>query len=149
MIRKAIMADTNQIQSLVNTFAKDGKMLMLSKNEIYEKIFEYMVHEDNGEVIGVCALHPMWENLAEIRSLAVLTQRQGHGIGSGLVSAQLERAKEFGLNKVFTLTYAEKFFSKLGFHNIPKDELPKKIWTDCLKCAKFPDCDEIAMLKEI
>jgi amino-acid N-acetyltransferase len=143
------MADANSIQLLVNSFAGRGQMLMLSKNEIYEKIFEFMVYEKDGEVAGVCALHPMWEDLAEIRSLAVSEKIHKCGIGGSLVSAQLERAKEFGLCKVFTLTYMENFFSKQGFNIISKEELPKKIWTDCLKCVKFPDCDEIAMIKEL
>ncbi len=149
MIRQATMADTKNIQSLVNSFANKGQMLMLSKNEIYEKIFEYMVYEENGEILGVCALHPMWEDLAEIRSLAVRSDMHRHGVGSRIVSAQLERAKEFGFRKVFTLTYMEKFFSRLGFRLISMEELPKKIWTDCLKCVKYPDCDEIAMIKEL
>ena len=149
MIRKAVMADTNDIQSLVNSFAEKGKMLMLSKNEIYEKIFEYMVHEKEGKIVGVCALHPMWDDLAEIRSLAVRSEMHKYGVGGGLLAVQLERARELGIRKVFTLTYSESFFSKQGFYVISKDDLPKKIWTDCLKCVKFPDCDEIAMIREV
>lgn len=145
MIRKAVMSDASAIQALVNGFAKEGQMLMLSKNDIYERIFEYFVYESETGIIGVCALHPMWIDLAEIRSLAVDTTLQRGGIGAQLVRAQLERAKEMKFDKVFTLTYKQAFFEKLGFYVISKEHLPKKIWTDCLKCVKYPDCDEIAM----
>lgn len=149
MIRNALMADVKEIQTLVNTFAREGQMLTLSLNEIYERIFEFMVWEHEGRIIGCCALHPSWEDLAEIRSLAVDPNVQQSGIGRQLVEQQMERAKALGICKVFALTYKPGFFEKLGFRVLEKDQLPKKIWTDCLKCAKFPDCDEIAVIREM
>ncbi|MDR2884425.1 MAG: N-acetyltransferase [Deferribacteraceae bacterium] len=149
MIRAATIKDAKSIQTVVNAFATKGQMLVLSVNDVYEKIFEYFVYEVDGAIVGVCALHPTWEDIAEIRSLAVNSNYQKHGIGRQLVASQLDRAREMGFEKVFTLTYQEEFFSKLGFGVVTKDVLPKKMWTDCLKCVKYPDCDEIAMLRSI
>lgn len=151
MIRKAVMKDAKSIQNLVNSFAKGGgEMLSLSLNEIYEKILEFVVWEEDGEVVGCCAIHPTWEDLAEIRSVAVnpKTGRQG-GIGKAMVEQSIETAAKLGISRVFLLTYVPEFFRKLGFSEVEKEELPKKIWSDCLKCTKFPDCDEIAMIKSI
>lgn len=149
-MRYALINDAKQIQQLVNGYAIKGGMIMLSMNDIYEKIYEYIVSiDESGVLVGVCALHPMWEDLAEIRSLAVREDLNGQGIGAAMVNAQLERAKEMGFKKIFTLTYKVKFFEKIGFNIVSMDELPKKIWSDCLKCVKYPDCDEIAMIKEL
>jgi amino-acid N-acetyltransferase len=145
MLEAATMQDAGRIQAVVNSFAGKGLMIQLSRNEIYEKIFEYMVYKEAGEILGVCALHPTWEDLAEIRSLAVAESNQKRGVGRSLVMAQLERARKLQIPKVFTLTYSVDFFSKVGFSVVPMETLPKKIWTDCLKCVKFPECDETAM----
>ncbi|MDR2401512.1 MAG: N-acetyltransferase [Deferribacteraceae bacterium] len=148
-IRKALITDAKRIQSLVNTFAVKGDMLMLNLNDVVEKLMEFCVCEYAGAspaVAGVCALHPTWLDIAELRSLAVEREMQNKGIGRLLVLKQLEWAKELGFKRVFTLTYKSKFFASLGFNEVPKDELPKKMWTDCLKCLKYPDCDETAMI---
>ncbi|TYB32943.1 MAG: N-acetyltransferase [Flexistipes sinusarabici] len=147
MIRLANMGDAKAIRKLVNSYAKQGEMLQLSLNEIYEKIFEFAVWEENGSIIGCCALHPAWEDLAEIRSLAVDSSSHKKGVGKTLVEYCMERAYEFGITNIFALTYKPEFFKKLGFDEISKDLLPKKIWSDCLKCPMFPDCDEIAMMR--
>lgn len=149
MIRKAVMADAKSIQTLVNTYAKGGEMLPLSINEVYEKILEFVVWEEDGELLGCCALHPTWDDLAEIRSIAVSPDNKKSGIGRSLVEKSLETAGVLGIHKVFLLTYVPGFFAKLGFTEVEKELLPKKIWSDCLKCAKFPDCDEIAMMKSL
>ncbi|PLX69774.1 MAG: GNAT family N-acetyltransferase [Denitrovibrio sp.] len=149
MIRKAVMKDAKSIQNLVNSFAKDGEMLSLGINEIYEKILEFVVWEEDGVVVGCCALHPTWDDLAEIRSVAVNPTIGKRGIGKALVERSIETATMLGIDKVFLLTYVPGFFGKLGFTEVEKEELPKKIWSDCLKCTKFPDCDEIAMMKSI
>lgn len=146
MIRLAGMKDAKSIQKLVNSYAKQGEMLQLSLNEIYEKIFEFAVWDEEGSVKGCCALHPAWENLAEIRSLAVDNTFHKKGAGKKLVQFCLERAEEFGIKNIFALTYKPDFFEKLGFKEVTKDLLPKKIWSDCLKCPMFPECDEIAMM---
>jgi len=149
MIRQAVMSDVKSIQKLVNSYAKQGEMLQLSLNEIYEKIFEFVVWEEEGLIRGCCALHPAWEDLAEIRSLAVDSTFHKKGVGKNLVEYCINRASEFGIKNIFALTYKPEFFKKLGFDEISKDQLPKKIWSDCLKCPMFPDCDEIAMMKRL
>ncbi|MBZ4672596.1 N-acetyltransferase [Deferribacterales bacterium Es71-Z0220] len=149
MIRSAKIPDVKEIQNLVNFHAKKGEMLTLSLSEIYERIFEFDVYEENSQILGCCALHPSWEDLAEIRSLAVKEDFIGKGIGKQLVENALKRAKDLGIKKVFALTYKLEFFKKLGFYEISKDGLPRKIWSDCLKCPLFPDCDEIAVMIEL
>lgn len=149
MIRSAKIPDAKEIQNLVNFHAKKGEMLSLSLSEIYERIFEFDVFEENSQILGCCALHPLWEDLAEIRSLAVKEEFMGKGIGKRLVENALRRAKDLGIKKVFALTYKLEFFKKLGFYEVPKDTLPRKIWSDCLKCPLFPDCEEIAVMIEL
>lgn len=149
MIRKARIPDSKTIHKLLNTYAKDGLMLSRSLSDIYETIRDFYVYEENGVVVGTVCLHICWEDLAEVRSLAVAEDHGGKGIGRQLVQACLEEARQHGLRRVFALTYQEVFFAKLGFHVIEKAELPHKIWGDCMKCAKFPECDEIAMSIEL
>lgn len=143
------MADAKHIQSLINSFAKTGLMLPVSINEIYEKILEFIVWDEGGQILACCAMHPTWENLAEIRSVAVDQTCFKKGIGTAVVNAAMDKAREVGITDAFLLTYQPGFFAKLGFSELEKEHLPKKIWSDCLKCAKFPDCDEIAMKRKL
>ncbi|WP_305041714.1 N-acetyltransferase [Geoalkalibacter sp.] len=145
MIRKAVIADAKSIHKLLIGYAKDGQMLPRSLQEIYENIRDFYVFEEQGQVLGTVCLNICWEDLAEVRSLAVADNQIGRGIGRQLVEACLAEARQFGLRRVFALTYKQDFFARLGFHEIEKSQLPHKIWSDCLKCAKFPDCDEIAV----
>lgn len=124
-------------------------MLPRTLNELYEHMRDFSVYEENGGLIGVCALHISWDGLAEIRSLAVKQDRRKSGIGAKLVRHCLAEAASLGVAKVFVLTYQEGFFRKLGFAPVDKKELPHKIWTDCLNCVKFPNCDESALLLDI
>jgi amino-acid N-acetyltransferase len=146
MIRKAKITDVKAIQSLVNQFADSGQMLPRSLNELYEYLRDFHVFEENGSLIGVCALHVSWDGLAEIRSLAVRRDRMKQGIGAGLVRHCLAEAAQLQIDRVFVLTYQDVFFKKLGFIDVDKKELPHKIWTDCLNCVKFPDCDESSLI---
>ncbi len=146
MIRKAKTTDVKAIQSLVNQYATSGQMLPRSLNELYEYLRDFQVYEDAGSLVGVCALHISWDGLAEIRSLAVRPDRVQQGIGAELVQHCLAEAADLQVERVFALTYQDVFFKKLGFQDIDKKELPHKIWTDCLHCAKFPDCDESALI---
>lgn len=145
MIRKARIADVKIIHKLLLNYAKDGLMLSRSLSELYEGIRDFYVYEDQGDVVGTVCLQICWEDLAEVRSLAVTEGRGLRGIGRQLVEACLDEARELGLKRVFALTYKPGFFEKLGFHLIEKSELPHKIWTDCIKCPKFPECDELAL----
>ena len=152
MIRKAIIKDIKTIHKLLNGYGQQGLLLPRPLIELYEHLRDFFVAEGNdpeGPIVGVCALGLCWEDLAEIRSLAVAQDQQRKKLGSELVKVCLEEASTLGLTRVFTLTYNPGFFSKLGFREVEKSTLPHKIWADCLKCTKFPDCDEIAMMIEI
>jgi amino-acid N-acetyltransferase len=145
MVRKARIPDAKVIHKLLLTYAKDGLMLSRSLSEIYEAIRDFYVFEEDGQVVGTVCLHICWEDLAEVRSLAVVEESGGRGIGRLLVQACLEEGRQLGLRRLFALTYKPIFFGKLGFVEIEKSQLPHKIWGDCIKCPKFPECDEIAM----
>jgi amino-acid N-acetyltransferase len=144
--RKAKISDLKQVQKLINDFAKREQMIPRSLNELYETVRDFFVCEADGKICGVCALHIMWEDLAEIRSLAVDGKYQKKGLGRNLVRQCLKEARALGMNKVFALTYRPEFFKKLGFAGVDKASLPQKIWGDCLRCHKFPECDEHAVI---
>jgi amino-acid N-acetyltransferase len=149
MIRKARMSDVKAIQKLIADYARKGDMLPRSLSEIYENLRDYFVFEENGgEVVGSAAIHLMWEDLAEVRSLAVREGEMRRGIGTRLVEACISEAIVLGITRVFALTYKPEFFERIGFQQVDKSELPHKIWSDCLKCAKFPDCDEVALVAD-
>jgi amino-acid N-acetyltransferase len=149
MLRKARLKDVKVIQKLLTYFAGRGEMLSRSLSELYETVRDLYVVEEDGNLLGVCALHIVWENLAELRSVAVCEEAGRRGIGTRLVRACLDEARELGLEKVFCLTYKPDFFGKFGFRIVDKAELPHKVWRDCMNCVKFPDCDEIAMILEL
>ena len=146
MLRKAKLPDVARIQALINDYADAGQMLPRTLNEMFETLRDFSVWEEGGEIVGACALHVSWDGLAELRSLAVRKGRTGAGVGGRLVRACLEEAAALGVNRVFVLTYQAGFFRKLGFVDVDKKELPHKIWTDCLNCVKFPNCDESALI---
>jgi amino-acid N-acetyltransferase len=147
MIRNARMDDVKTIHALLNHFAAKGLLLGRSISSLYDHLRDFLVLTDeSGQILGVAALQISWENLAEIRSLAVLEAFQGRGLGAQLVQACLDEAKRLEIEKIFTLTYQAGFFRKQGFVDIDKHKLPHKIWSDCLHCPKFPDCDEEALI---
>ncbi len=145
IIRRARIPDARAIHQLLLGYAQQGQLLGRSLADIYDALRDFHVCEEGGEILGVGALQVCWEDLAEIRSLAVKPGLSGQGIGRQLVDACLEEAREFGLPRVFALTYQPQFFERLGFVEIEKSALPHKIWTDCIHCVKFPDCDETAL----
>ena len=147
MIRKAKIKDIKKIQELIAYFAKLDVMLPRSLNELYENIRDFWVYEEKSKLLGCAALHISWDDLAEVKSLAVAKKCQGKGIGQDLVSACLAEAEVMGARKIFVLTYKPEFFKKLGFKKIKHDALPHKIWAECINCCKFPNCQEIALLK--
>jgi amino-acid N-acetyltransferase len=148
-IRKAKISDLKQIHKLINEYAKKEEMIPRPLSELYENMRDFIVCEYDANICGVCALHIMWEDLAEIRSLAVDGGYQKMGIGRNLVRQCLREAKLLGLQKVFALTYHPEFFKKLGFVDIDKSSLPQKIWGDCIRCPRFPGCDEYAVILEL
>ena len=149
MIRKAVLKDAQRIYDLVEAYAKKGDMLPRPITEIYSYIRSFFVYEEDGEIIATCSLHVSLDGLGEVRSLAVEEGGEGKGVGKGLVLACLDEARYLGLERVFALTYAPGFFSKLGFDDINKDLLPHKIWGECVKCSKFPNCDENAVIIDL
>ena len=145
-VEKARIKDAPQMHQLINYFA--GKELMLPRplSEIYENIRDYFVVRQGERVIACGALHVSWSDLAEIKSVAVAEQSQQQRIGAQLVEACLDEARELGIPTVFCLTYQPAFFEKFGFSQVDKMELPRKVWSECYSCPKFPDCDEVALV---
>ena len=147
---RASIADAQAIHDLVNTFAREGEMLPRTMAEVYENLRDfYVVRDADGAVVACGALHILWEDLAEIKSLAVRTDLQGHGLGARVVRACLDEARQIGLATAFALTYRPGFFEKLGFAQADVMTLPRKVWGECYRCPKFPGCNEIAMVLQL
>ncbi|MDD5085593.1 MAG: N-acetyltransferase [Candidatus Omnitrophica bacterium] len=148
-IRKATLEDGRGIHALISKYAKRGLMLPRSLNNIYENIRDYFVYTNRkGKVVACAALHVVWEDLAEVKALAVEKDYQKRGLGSGMVLACLREAKKMAVPRVFVLTYAPSFFKSQGFEVTDKAELPQKIWGECIHCPLFPDCNETALVYE-
>ena len=148
--RKAQPSDVPSIHRLIQEGCKYGFILPRSLSEIYEKIRDFWVGEDGkGEIIAVCGFHPVWEDLAEIRSLVVKREFQGKGWGKELIHKGEDDLKRLGVKRIFVLTAIPEYFEKLGYRKIPKEKLPHKVWKDCLNCPYFPDCREEALIKEM
>lgn len=148
-VESARIGDVGRMQELINGFASREEMLPRSLSEIYENIRDYFVIRDEVRVVGCGALHVVWADMAEIRSVAVEDKRQIQGIGTALVDSCIEEAGRIGIDTVFCLTYKPDFFTRFGFRIVDKMELPRKVWTECYHCPKFPDCDEIAMVRRV
>lgn len=149
IFRKATMADVSKIQSLINGYADQGLMLPRPLNMIFEGLRDFVVAEDDGEILGTAALHVVWQDLAEVRSMAIAPSAARKGVGRKLVEILLEEARVLGITEVFALTYQPGFFVKCGFTIVSKEALPHKVWKECINCPKFPNCDEIAMVREV
>ena len=149
MIRKAKPGDVEGIKALIDSYAKKDMLLPRSIVDIVSYLRDFFVFERGGKIEGCVALHLCWLDLGEIRSLTLVEGMQGKGIGKQLLQKALEEAKQFGLKRVFTLSYSPEFFEKSGFKRIDKNELPHKIWSICLDCPKFPNCNEIALVVEL
>jgi amino-acid N-acetyltransferase len=148
-IRKANIEDVKAIHKLIKFYADRRRMLARSLSELYEDIRDFLVFVNRGHVLGCTALHVTWEDLAEIKSLAVAKRHQRKGVGQKLVAAALKEATSLGVSKVFALTYEKGFFEKCGFRQVPKESLPHKIWSECVRCPEFPDCSEVPMMLEL
>ena len=151
MIRKATIQDVKAIHKLLQYHGNRGTLLARPLSQLYDHVRDFFVYVEHGEnrVVGCCALQFCWEDLAEIRSLAVHPDCCGRGIGRALATAVVAEAVQFKTRKLFTLTYEPGFFLKFGFRETDRSELPLKIWSDCIICVKFPDCDETAMIKDM
>ncbi len=149
IIRRATLSDVEAMHRLVNHFADEGWMLPKSRNTLYQNIRDFVVAEMDGQFAGCGALHIVWGDLGEIRSLAVEERFQKDGLGRVIVSELLADARALKLPRIFALTYQKSFFERMGFVEVPKSTMPQKVWGECMDCPKFPDCDEIAMILEI
>jgi len=149
IIRKSNVYDVKHIHKLINYYAQKNKMLPRSFNSIYENILGFYVVEKQKKIIGCCCLSVSWEDLAEIKSLAIKEEHQNKGLGSKLVRLCEEEAKKICVKKIFVLTYIPEFFKKLGFKETDKNTLPNKIWKECIECPFFPNCNEIPLIKHL
>lgn len=149
LYRKATMADIPAVHGLINDYAGKGLMLRRSIMYLYESVRDFVVavEESTGEVVGVGGLHIMWQDLAEIRSLAVKPGLTGKGVGKGIVEFLEQEGKAMGLKRLFALTYQQAFFEKCGYSVVQKETLPQKVWKECVYCDRFHCCDEIAMIR--
>lgn len=148
-LRKAKISDVKNMAALINFYAEKGEMLHRTIPSLYQKIRDYTIIEKEEEIIGVGGLHVLWRDLAEICSLAIAPRYIKKGLGKTIVYGLLREGKRLKISQVFTLTYQPGFFEKWGFTRIDKDDLPQKVWMECINCPKFPNCDEIALLKKI
>ncbi|MGQ5711388.1 N-acetyltransferase [Desulforudis sp. DRI-14] len=149
LLRKARITDVEAIHALITHYANKGLMLARSRSMLYEGIREFTVAEKDGRVVGAGGLHIIWEDLAEIRALAVEESMIGQGIGSLIVQALLVEARELHIPRIFTLTFQAGFFQKLGFRLVPKEEMPQKVWKECINCPHFPNCNEEALVIDL
>lgn len=146
--RKAKISDVEDIHQLVTNYASKNLMLARSRSSLYEGIREFIVAEYNGKIIGSGSLHIIWEDIAEIRALAVHPDHIQKGIGQKMVNLFLEEARQLEIKRVFALTYQSGFFERCGFHFIAKEDLPQKVWKECVNCPLFPNCEENALILE-
>jgi amino-acid N-acetyltransferase len=148
-VEKARINDVPKMHQLINHFADRGEMLPRALGELYENIRDCLLVRHGERIIGCVLLRVFWSDLAEIRSLAVLEDSQKQGIGAELVRACLKEAEKLGITTVFCLTYKPAFFEKFSFSRVDKMDLPKKVWVDCYRCPKFPNCDEVALIHHL
>lgn len=148
-IRRARLPDVHIIREVVQEFARSGRMLPLSLGEATERLHDFLILEEKGRVQGVVAVHVTWDRMVELRSLAVRRRKHGRGHGKRLVRAALALARRMEATEVFTLTYIPEYFEQFGFVRIDRAALPHKVWVDCARCPKFPNCGEIAMLLKL
>lgn len=149
-LRRAKMGDVREMHRLLSYFADKREVLPRSISEIYENLQQFHVAVARGRIVGTCALYVTWDNLAEVKALAVDEKFQGKGIGKRLLEACLDDARRLEIRRLFTLTIRSGFFEHFGFKHVSKDGLPHKVWTECVRCVYFPEkCVEYAMVKDL
>jgi amino-acid N-acetyltransferase len=146
-IRRAGVEDVPAIGQIINQCAEYGQMLHRSPAFLYEHVRDFHVAHAGPHVVGVCGLNIVWANLAEVYSLAVASNYRGKGIGRKLVLSCVDEAEELGIRRLMALTYEKEFFAKAGFTVVDRQELPMKVWSDCVRCSKNQACDEVAMVR--
>lgn len=146
---KATVDDALRVVALINSFADREEMLPRTLGELYETLRDFFVVRHEGELLACASLHLTWDDLAEVRSLAVREDCQSLGLGTLLVEACVDEARALGLKRVFALTMKPAFFEKLGFVQADVMSLSRKVWNECYRCPKFPNCDETAMILDL
>jgi amino-acid N-acetyltransferase len=149
MIRRAKVADVQTMAKVINDRAALGELLPRSQHHIYQNLRDFVVYQRGEHILGTGAMHVLWEDLGEIRALAVGGPWHGQGIGTTIVEALLSEARDLGLDRVFLFTYKPGFFERLGFCLAERETLPRKVWGECIHCVKFPNCDEVAMVFDL
>jgi len=146
-VRKARLADVRAMHSLLNHFAERRELLPRSLSEIYENLQQFFVVAKGNQIVGTCALYITWDDLAEVKALAVAPEYQGKGLGKKLLQTVIDEAKKLGVKTLFTLTIRDGLFEKFGFRKAKKSALPHKVWTECVRCPYFPDsCIETSLI---
>ncbi len=146
-VRQAKIRDVPRVLDIINGFAREGLMLSRGPQVVFEDIRDFMVLVDDAEIVhGTGAFHVYWDDVGEIRSVAVERELQKAGYGTTIVKTLLEEAKRLEIPRVYVFTYAPGFFKKLGFKTVRKEDLPQKMYAECANCPKYFFCDEIAML---
>ena len=146
MIERAKVQDSKIVYEILRKNAAKGVVLPRTLASIYEHIRDFFVYRVSGRIVAIAALHIVWENFAEVRSLVVDSRHREKGIGKKLVMRALEEAENLNIPMVFALTREAEFFKKLGFRKVSKNILPHKVWNDCINCPLFPDCDETPVI---
>ena len=155
IIRRTCIADVREILTLINRFVQRNMMLPRGPMYLYENVPNFIVAEaidggtEHGSIIACGSLNILWEDIAEIRSMAIDPEYQGLGLGTKIVRYLVEDARHFGIEKLFTFTVAEDFFTNIGFKRKKDEELPQKVWGECSFCPKYFDCDEVGLLMEL
>jgi len=147
-VRPARTSDIKAIHKLIGDFASGGRMLQKETVTLYESVQEFMVAVEDGQVVGCGALHVLWEDLAEVRSVAITENLRGNGIGNLILERIIERARELGLSRIFCLTFETKFFGRHGFEEIQGTPVEPEVYAQLLKSydsgvAEFLDLESV------
>jgi amino-acid N-acetyltransferase len=148
-VRSARVSDAKAINALIAGYAEQDRMLFRSTADIFDSLQTFFVAAEDDRVVGCCALEVVWADLAEVKSLAVDVTCQSRGIGRALVTAAVDKARELGVSRVFALTLEPGFFQRMGFLEVKRESLPMKVWSDCARCPKQDECDEVALVRDV
>ena len=148
IVRSARTQDVPTIRALIDEYAPDRRLLSKATVALYEDVTDFFVAEDDGAVVGCGALHVMWEDLAEVRTVAVLPSRVRHGIGSAVLRRLITRAEELGVSRVFCLTFETAFFARHGFQEFHERGVELRVYEELLRStdegvAEFLDLERV------
>ena len=147
-IRSARTSDIKGIRKLIDTYAIGGRLLTKETVTLYESVQEFTVAIEDNEVVGCGALHVLWEDLAEVRTVAVLERLRGKGLGHQIMQAIEERAGAIGVKRIFCLTFETQFFGRHGFEEIQGTPVDADVYAELLRSydagiAEFLDLESV------